>query len=179
MPEYPKPEKRLPKERRPIPPKSKKRLEKEAQEKASGLYQLKVGKPLKRITPKQAKIESEKSAVYRQRSGGEIPFCQGCGRYDKPLSNSHRIGQSNKEHAANAANLDTYCIGNDSCHTKYECGYLFQLDNGNEVLEWLAETDVERYRAKVWKMLDRINEMEYSLDDLPKWVERHVLAVTQ
>jgi hypothetical protein len=178
MPEYLKPEKRSPKERRPIPTKSKKRLEKEAQEKASGIFYLKVGKPLKRITTKQGQIEAEKSAVYRQRSEGERPFCQGCGRYDKPLSNSHRIGQSNKEHAANAANLDTYCIGDDSCHTKYECGYIFVLDNGNEVLEWLSETDDERYRIKVWKMLDRIKELDLLLEDLPAWVQSHVLKAT-
>jgi hypothetical protein len=175
MPEYLKPEKKPPKLKPQIPAKSKKRIEQEA----AGLFKLKVGKPLKRITPKQAKIEAEKSKVYRQRSEGERPFCKGCGRFDVPLSNSHRIGQSNKEHAANPDNLDTLCIGEYSCHTKYECGRVYELDKGGEILDWLAETDWERYRMKVWKMLDRINDDNLSLSDLPEWCESHVLAVTK
>lgn len=203
MPEYLKPPKRLPKPKAKIPPKSQKRLEKEAAEKEAGtfkpkqqkpirkvsakrqeqiekgLVKLTVGKPLKRISPKQAAIEKAKSKVYRLRSEGERPYCQGCGRFDVPLSNSHRIGQTDKEHVANAANLDTYCIDGKNCHNLYESGRLYLLDNGNDVLDWLAETDWERYRAKVWKMLDRINDDNLSLTDLPEWVESHVLAVTK
>ena len=168
--QYPKPAPMAKKVQQPLPKVSAKR-------KAlmdSGLFELKVGKPLKRISAKQAKIETEKSKVYRLRSEGERPFCRGCGRFDVPLSNSHRIGQSNKEHVANPHNLDTYCIDGGGCHSHYESGRLYLLDNGNDVLEWLAETDFERYRMKCYKMIDRINDDNLSLDDLPTWVENHI-----
>ena len=144
----------------------------------AGLFKLEPGKPLKRISTKQAQHEREKSKVYRERSEGERPFCQGCGSYTSPLSNSHRIGQSNKEHVANKSNLDTFCTDRKNCHMLYESGRIFSLDNGGEVLDWLAATDWERYRIKVFKMLDRINDDNLSLSDLPTWVESHVLAVT-
>lgn len=171
---YPKPEPRPKKQAQPI---RKISLKRQA-EIESGLFKLKVGKPLKPISKKQARHEREKSQVYRKRSEGERPFCQGCGRFDVPLSNSHRIGQANKKHVANEANLDTLCIGENSCHAKYEAGRIYQLDNGNEILNWLAETDWERYAAKVMKMLDRINDDNLSLEDLPTWVEFHILNVT-
>lgn len=168
--EYPKAPKRLPKERKPLPKVSAKR--KEQIEK--GLFVLKVGQPIKPVSTKQAKIETEKSKVYRLRSEGERPFCRGCRRFDVPLSNSHRIGQVNKEHVANPYNLDTYCIDGGGCHSHYESGRLYLLDNGNDVLEWLAETDFERYRMKCYKMLDRINDDNLSLENLPTWVEQHI-----
>lgn len=55
---------------------------------------------------------------------------------------------------------------------------MWLLDNGNDVLEWLAETNWERYAAKVFKMIDRINDDNLSSEDLPGWVEVHVLALT-
>lgn len=170
---FPKSEPRPKKVVTPIPKVSAKR--KEQIEK--GLFVLKVGKPLKRITAKQAKHEREKSEAYRQRSADARPFCQGCGRYDVPLSNSHRIGQADKTHVANAENMDTYCL--ETCHQAYECGRLYLLDNGNEVFNWLAKTDWERYSSRVFKMIDRINDDNLSLVDLPKWVEHHVNAVTK
>lgn len=138
-------------------------------------------KPLKRITPKQAKIEAEKSKVYRERSEGERPYCQGCGRFDVPLSNSHRIGQANKQHVCNPDNLDTFCIdgGADSCHQRWECGRVFLLENGDDVLSWLAQTDWQRYAAKIYQSLDRVNDDNLSLEDLPSWYEQHVLNVTK
>jgi len=143
----------------------------------SGLFILKVGKPLKRVSAKQAKIENEKSKVYRERSEGERPSCRGCGRFDVPLSNSHRIGQSNKEHVANPNNLDTYCTDGKDCHRLYESGRLYLLDNGNDVLEWLAAADFERYRTKLFKMIDRIQDDNLSLEDLPGWVEQHINTI--
>ncbi len=127
-------------------------------------------KPIKQVSAKQAKVEKEKSKVYRQRSENERPFCRGCGSYTDPLSNSHRIGQAKKEHAANPANLDTFCMDGNDCHRLFENGYLWRLDNGLEVLEWLESTDHERFMSKVYKMADRIRENSLSLEDLPEWV---------
>ena len=141
-------------------------------------YTLKKPKPIRKVSAKQAKVESEKSKVYRERSEGERPFCRGCGSFTSPLSNSHRIGQADKRHAANPQNLDTYCMDGKDCHNLFADGYLWRLDNGSEVLEWLAETDRERYATKVYKMIDRINDLNLSQDDLPDWVAIHILEVT-
>lgn len=177
----PKPKKQpKPLKRTPLPPAKKpiKQVsDKRQAEMKAGLFKLQAGKPLKRITPKQARIEAEKSKVYRERSEGERPYCQGCGKYGVPLSNSHRIGQANKQHVCNPDNLDSYCL--EGCHTNYESGRLYLLQNGGEVLDWLAQTDWERYRMKVFKMIDRIADDNLSLEDLPEFVEQHVFNVTK
>lgn len=56
---------------------------------------------------------------------------------------------------------------------------MWLLENGNEVLDWLAETDWQRYASKIFKLIDRINESNLSLEDLPAWVDVHVLTVTK
>ena len=197
MGEYLKPPNRQATQRKPIPPISKKRAEKEATEREAGvfkakkpiakfsakrkaemdagLFKLQVGKPLKRFTPARQKLENEKHAMYAKEAEEREPFCRGCGTTQN-LSHSHRVSQNNRELIAKPENVDYYCQG--VCHPAYENGRIYELDNGNDVLDWLANTDGQRYRAKVYKMMDRIADDNLSLEDLPGWVEAHVLAIT-
>lgn len=131
---------------------------------------------LRKFTPKRAKLENEKHRMYENEAQQRQPFCLGCGTTQN-LNHSHRITQNDRTQIANPKNVDYYC--QDVCHPNYESGRLYLLDNGNDVLEWLAETDWQRYTSKVFKMIDRIKDDNLSLEDLPAWTENHVLKVTK
>lgn len=169
MTEYPKPAPREKKQPNPLPPFSAKR-------KAlmdAGLFVLKVGKPLKRVSAKLAKVEAEKSKMYAEIENTRPAICAGCGT-SQALSRSHRIPQGNWAWKANADNIDLFCMDGQNCHQNYECGYLWRLDNGCEVLDWLKENSFEHYRRKVMQMKDRIFENSLILDDMASWVQEHI-----
>lgn len=172
MTPYPKPEprpKKVPQPLRQISEKRQKAIK-------AGLVQLKVGKPLRKFTPQRQKLEKEKHKMYASEAEKRQPFCRGCGTTEM-LSHSHRISQNDRELIAEPENVDYYC--QDVCHKHWESGRVYELDNGNDALDYLAQTDGQRYRAKVYKMLDRIADDNLSLEDLPGWCEAHVLAVTK
>lgn len=168
--EYPKPASMAKKVRKPLPKVSAKR-------KAlmdSGLFELKVGKPLKRVSTKLAKVEAEKAKMYAELEKTRPAICVGCGT-SQALSRSHRIPQGNWAWKAHPDNVDYYCMdGANSCHQNYECGYLWRLDNGSEVLEWLRENSWSHYAAKVFQMKERIYENSLILEEMPGWVQNHI-----
>lgn len=168
-----------PLKRTPLPRPTKPIAKVSAKRKATidaGLVKLTVGKPLKRFTPERQRLENEKHKMYASEAETRQPFCRGCGTTQN-LSHSHRISQNDRTQIANPENVDYYC--QDVCHRSWENGRCYLLDNGNEALEFLAGANWEKYAAKVFKMLDRINDDNLSLSDLPSWVEAHVLAVTK
>lgn len=167
--EYPKAPKRLPKERKPLPKVSAKR--KEQIEK--GLFVLKVGQPIKRVSKKLAKVEAEKAKMYAEIAKTRPVVCAGCGTSQR-LSRSHRIPQGNWAWKAHPDNIDYLCYGNNGCHEAYEAGYMWRLDNGNEVLIWLRNNSWSHYAAKVRQMEDRIFENSLILEEMPEWVQEHI-----
>lgn len=125
--------------------------------------------PIKRFSEKRAKLEREKIATYKAIKNERPPICRGCGtRF--ALSHSHRIGQRDLTQIANPLNLDYYCMDGNNCHALFERGFVFQLDNGQDVMQWLEETDHERFMSKLFKMSDRIRENQLKVEDLPEWV---------
>jgi hypothetical protein len=158
---YPKPE--------PRPAKAKTPLKRTAL--SPGLKRLQPGtKKLKRFTPARQKLEDAKNATYRGLD--RPPCCRGCGSCEN-LSRSHRISQRDRAHIADPENLDVLC---GKCHVAYECGSLFGLDNGQEIMAWLAETDWERYAAKCFQLKDRVEEAGLKPEDLPGWVQEILSA---
>lgn len=129
-------------------------------------------KPKKRLTPvskKQQRYNKERQKAYQEMES-HPQYCRGCGT-SQNLSHSHRITQADKRHVANPKAIDFYCLGENSCHTAYENGFLWRLDNGAEVMEWLKETDFDAYRRKRLQMLRRVEESGICIEDLPGWTQ--------
>lgn len=171
---YPKPEPRAKKQPQPLkrtPIKVKPEVDSEA-----GKVKLKVVKPIRKFTPERHRLENEKHRMYAREAETRQPYCKGCGTTQN-LSHSHRISQNDRTLIADARNVDYYC--QDNCHPNYENGYLWRLDNGAEVLEYLQEKSHYRYTAKVFQMKDRIYENSLLLEDMPEWVQLHINSITK
>lgn len=128
---------------------------------------------LPKVSKKLAKVEAEKAKMYAELAKTRSVVCAGCGTAQR-LSRSHRIPQGNWSWKAHPENIDYLCYGNNGCHEAYEAGYMWRLDNGSEVLDWLKENSWSHYAAKVMQMKDRIFENSLILDEMPSWVSNHI-----
>lgn len=141
---FPKSEPRPKKVATPIPKVSAKR--KEQIEK--GLYILKVGKPLKQITAKQAKNLAAYEKGKREKYEPDNRVCESCGRSDRGISCSHLVARSHSfELVSEPINHAQQCF---VCSEATESGRFFELKNGLKLLErlWsgLGEAGKQRFR---------------------------------
>lgn len=60
---------------------------------------------LRKFTPKRAKLEKQKLAMYESEAQERQPFCRGCGTTQN-LNHSHRISQNDRTQIANPKNVD-------------------------------------------------------------------------
>ena len=174
--EYPKPPPRAKKEFQPLrrkPIKIKAQPANPDWKQSGNFYVLKSGKPIRKVSAKLAKVEAEKAKMYAELEKTRPAICAGCGT-SQALSRSHRISQSNWAWKADPDNIDLFCINGQGCHQNYEAGYLWRLDNGNEVLIWLRDNSWSHYAAKVMQMKDQIFENSLILEEMPSWVSNHI-----
>lgn len=106
--------------------------------------------------------EYQKKDAYKRIDASRPPICQGCGCRDF-LSHSHRFPQAYQNYAYIAVDeaIDIYCMERSDyvgCHALYERNHLWKLRNGEEVMNYLMETDYQFFMAKLSKMSQRISE---------------------
>ena len=131
---------------------------------------------IRNMTTGRKKLETAKTKTYACLNKSRQPYCCGCGTTGERLANSHRISQSDRQQISNPTNLDLFCHG---CHSLYENGYLWQLDNGAEIMEWLQETDQQRFTAKAFKIRDRIIENNLNQLEMPEWLQIILKSISQ
>lgn len=79
--------------------------------------------------------------------------CSGC-NCSEPLTNSHRIpGRLRRDLENDPANIDRYCI---NCHLKCEGGRYEELNNGSEVVTYIAKMDPQYLEIKNLKFEPRM-----------------------
>jgi hypothetical protein len=143
MPEYLKPEKKLPNPKSKIPAKSKKRIEQEA----SGLFKLKAKTPIRKVSAKQAANLKAYEQGKRDKYSNEPEVCTGCGRHGQ-ISCSHLVARSHSfELVSEKQNHEMQCF---NCADLTERGQFFALKNGLKLLERLWNGLGEKGRQRFW-----------------------------
>jgi hypothetical protein len=106
---------------------------------------------MKHHTQKRAAIEREYMKAKKQihdemiEENGYI-FCRGCGTTSGRISWSHRIPRSRRtDLIADKGNIDPMCQG---CHEKVEVGKYGELDNGAEIIAYIAKNEPELLELK-------------------------------
>jgi hypothetical protein len=106
---------------------------------------------MKHHTQKRAAIEREyreaKKLIHDEmiEDNGYI-FCRGCGTTSGRISWSHRIPRSRRaDLIADKGNIDPMCQG---CHEKVEAGKYGELDNGVEIVAYIAKNEPELLELK-------------------------------
>lgn len=107
-------------------------------------------RPIKR-TSKESTAKANYSKLIR-RMGEELDFdaCVGCGRSDTVNDWSHRIPKSyRKDLECVRENLDRMC--RERCHDIVEKGRWDELDNGEEIKEYIQRVDAGYFNWKYKK----------------------------
>lgn len=80
---------------------------------------------IKKISNKRAEREKELKLVYKEIDSEREQKCQGCNRYDRPLSHSHLLSRANRpDLMCVKENIALHCFGefggpNKTCHEKW------------------------------------------------------------
>lgn len=106
---------------------------------------------MKHHTPKRASIEREYKKAKRQihdqmiEDNGYV-YCRGCGTTSGRITWSHRIPRSRRtDLIPDPNNIDPMC---HSCHDKVEAGRYEELDNGAEIVAYIAKNEPELLELK-------------------------------
>lgn len=113
-------------------------------------------KGLKKFSDKrQAKEREYKKLLKEMSEDPEDMYCRGCGTFER-LSPSHRISRArNFDLIAEPDNVEWMCMtfgGKEGCHDKVEEGKFDELDNGDEIKEYIQENDPVLYDLLVSKL---------------------------
>ena len=112
---------------------------------------------MKKVSNKQAQIESKLRKAKKEFVQSVDPVCQGCGKGGKRLSVSHTIsvkrckelGKEELIYDIKNFSLDCCCDTGD-CHSLYEIGSIeqrLQLNNFMERFLYICKHDIERSRS--------------------------------
>lgn len=105
------------------------------------------------MTAKRAAFEKEKKAAYERISEAREPLCEGCGSSHYEHSHRFPVAFENYRYIGEDESIDLYCR---ECHTNYERGYLFLLNNGAEALEYLRKENEQFFFRKLYQMKDAL-----------------------
>ena len=110
-------------------------------------------KRLKQVSSKQQSILKEYKKVCDEIDEEREPICAGCLRGDLPLSHSHRIRVSlRKDLMKDKEGIDLMCYGySGSCHDKVESYQWDNLNNGEEIKEYVRRKEPSEYWVYFYK----------------------------
>lgn len=121
---------------------------------------IKTSKPIKSVSSKQSKVNSELQNTYNEIKQTREPICQGCG-LKKPLSFSHTISRKKrKDLQTDIDNIELECFGDStSCHDIWEhlkVPEVFNLLNFDRKMLYIKQKDPELYIRIQQKLQDKI-----------------------
>ncbi|MCB0526809.1 MAG: hypothetical protein KDC86_19995 [Saprospiraceae bacterium] len=101
---------------------------------------------MKHFTTKRATIERQYQKVKAEIMQERQPCCAGCGTWQGSITFSHRIPRSRRvDLIAEKQNIDLMC---PACHDKVETGRYDELQNGDEIICYIAENEPELLELK-------------------------------
>lgn len=120
---------------------------------------------IKAFSEKRARQEREMKATYAAK---RQQHCAGCGRRSN-LSRSHTIPRSKRpDLIADPRNIEVLCL---DCHTIHECNRFWMLENGEEMVRYMLQTDRPHAVNRLFKMRDLIILDGLEIDSMPNWVK--------